>query len=473
MLRLAASLALGSAVVCFALHFIGCSSDSGSKPAACTGSDCPCVGVACASADGGNPQSDGATNGDTSAPPIVCPLAKVDVPALGAGDSFGAAIAIDGTLAAIGAPTGKEPAGTANTGTVHLLAREGCAWTHRGLTTPTAVSQYEEFGASVALAGGTLLVGAPSLKEFTASGTTVTTLYSVGASFAATVPATGVPAEDAFTKQSGTQREGHKCGFAVALAPDAKTAFAGAPGYGYFNGISEVTSMGVVYAMTGSGASFTPDDNLYGPDPQGAAGAAIAYGGDFLLSGAPGFGSGAGKVHVYARPPAGSDASTPWPRTGDFRPSAPTAGARFGAAIALAGDLAIVGAPDHREGDAGAAEAGAAYVFTRGPDGTWAETQKLAASDLGEKDHFGAAVAIAGSFVVVGAPNEAFDKTKAGAVYVFEKKPEGFVQKAKLVATETAPGDAFGAAIAFGGGVVLAGAPGAVEGKGALYTFTP
>jgi hypothetical protein len=99
--------------------------------------------------------------------------------------------------------------------------------------------------------------------------------------------------------------------------------------------------------------------------------------------------------------------------------------------IAVSGDTVVVGASGEDsnatevDGDASnndAANAGAAYVFTR--DGsTWSQTSYLKASDAEAGDFFGLSVAASGSTVVVGASRA--DRTGAlgGAAYVFSSGP--------------------------------------------------
>ncbi len=437
-----------------------CSDDGGAASI-----DSACVGDGC-SVEAGSPSVE--AGGADASRALTCPMAKVAVPGLGATDTLGASLATDGTLAAVGAPTGNDPSGSP-TGVVHLLERDGCVWKHRGAAVASGLVKRDEFGASVALAAGTLLVGAPRVKEYTSSGTTVTTVTGVGAAFSAAVPPSGTPLAASFQKYGGVVRASHLFGASVALSPDGKIIAAGAPGYGYNSGLSEVVAMGAVWLFDAA-ANGAAIDALYGPVPLGRAGSAVVVGPSFILSGAPGSDNGAGKVHVHT--PGGADASTKWLRSGEIRPKAASAGSRFGAAISVVGDVAVVGAPDLGVGEAGAASAGAAYVFVRGSDGVWAETQELKPSDGGGAGRFGHAIVLGNDVLLVGAPGLP-GAPEAGAVYVFEKKPEGFVQKARLLSPETAPGDGFGSALAVSGVVVIAGAPNAAQGAGAIFTFTP
>ena len=91
--------------------------------------------------------------------------------------------------------------------------------------------------------------------------------------------------------------------------------------------------------------------------------------------------------------------------------------------MAISGDAVVAGAYGEASSstgvnsipDDGAANAGAAYVFTRSGT-TWSEQAYLKASNTGQDDDFGASVAISDDTVVVGADYEA---SVAGAVYIY------------------------------------------------------
>jgi hypothetical protein len=92
--------------------------------------------------------------------------------------------------------------------------------------------------------------------------------------------------------------------------------------------------------------------------------------------------------------------------------------AEFGSISAEGEDL-IVGAPNE---DAGVIEnVGAVYFFRRQANGQFVQTQHIASPDGATGDRFGAAVAIYGDTALVGAPK--YDKiyTDAGAVYVYRR----------------------------------------------------
>lgn len=107
----------------------------------------------------------------------------------------------------------------------------------------------------------------------------------------------------------------------------------------------------------------------------------------------------------------------------------------FGASVAVSDDTAVVGARYEDRDAAGvedfsASNAGAAYAFTRNGAG-WTPRAYLKASNAGEEDYFGHAVAVSGDTVVVGAYREDSNATtvngnqgnnsasSAGAAYIF------------------------------------------------------
>ncbi|MBG6186326.1 T9SS type B sorting domain-containing protein [Flavobacterium sp. CAN_S2] len=94
----------------------------------------------------------------------------------------------------------------------------------------------------------------------------------------------------------------------------------------------------------------------------------------------------------------------------------------FGLKIALSGNQMVVGA-SYNSTDSSlmnfSENAGAAYIYYRDSAGVWSLTQKIVASDRGQRDNFGGSVAISGNTVVIGAENEGINW--AGAAYVFEK----------------------------------------------------
>ncbi|HEX5633842.1 MAG TPA: choice-of-anchor B family protein, partial [Gemmatimonadales bacterium] len=108
---------------------------------------------------------------------------------------------------------------------------------------------------------------------------------------------------------------------------------------------------------------------------------------------------------------------------------------------------------------------GTVLVFRRDSDGRWTESGKVSATDVGLADEFGAALAVSGDWMAVGAPKQGV----GGAVYVFQKRAGTWTQVAKLSPPQPAPGDAFGTAVAIDGQRLVIGAPGSDSTRGAAF----
>ena len=150
---------------------------------------------------------------------------------------------------------------------------------------------------------------------------------------------------------------------------------------------------------------------------------------------------------------------------------------RFGYAVAITGSTStlarlVVGAlledsdavgVDGDESSNSATDPGAAYVFEH--DGsTWSKTAYLKASNTGDSDRFGGAVAISGPVVAVGARLEDTAAVNSGAAYVFSKAGFLWAQDAFLKAPYSDASDEFGNSIAVdvelssGGNTIVVGA---------------
>lgn len=95
-----------------------------------------------------------------------------------------------------------------------------------------------------------------------------------------------------------------------------------------------------------------------------------------------------------------------------------SAGDEFGSSVDAYGDRVVVGAP---VAGATSSEYGAVYIYSRSGD-TWVQDAILQASNAGDGDLFGASVSIYDETIVVGAPGEdgTGATTDCGAAYVFE-----------------------------------------------------
>ncbi|MCS6798651.1 MAG: FG-GAP repeat protein [Myxococcota bacterium] len=127
----------------------------------------------------------------------------------------------------------------------------------------------------------------------------------------------------------------------------------------------------------------------------------------------------------------------------------------FGTRIAISadGNSALIGAPRD------ASDRGSAYLFTRTAGG-WVEQAKFVPSGGPTLARFGTSVALSsdGSTAIVGSPGET---RRQGAAYVFVSEPLGWALQARLEATDRGEDDDFGSAVALGadGNTAFVGAP--------------
>ncbi len=148
----------------------------------------------------------------------------------------------------------------------------------------------------------------------------------------------------------------------------------------------------------------------------------------------------------------------------DVTASDGTAGDRYGYAVAVDADTAVVGAPN-RNGNMGEA-----YITERNAGGSenWGEVKKLMSSVPAFPGLFGFSVAISVDTVAIGEPN-------TGTVYIFERNSGG-AENWGLVTTLATPTNAnFGYSVALDGDTLVVGAfdesVGANLGQGAAYVF--
>ena len=149
----------------------------------------------------------------------------------------------------------------------------------------------------------------------------------------------------------------------------------------------------------------------------------------------------------------------------------PSVSGRFGQALALEGDLLLVGAPS-----AGDAQDPGSVVPYRRVDGEWIKQAALRGSDRASGDSFGHAVALEEGRALIGAPGkDGAAGENSGALYVFEASGLQWGEAARLEAPDGHAGDLLGASVAWSGDLALGGAVGAdvgsALGQGAVEGF--
>ena len=184
-------------------------------------------------------------------------------------------------------------------------------------------------------------------------------------------------------------------------------------------------------------------------------GGSVAVVNDHVLIGEASNATLPGIVYVYGRIGGG------WSETGRLGVSeineAPDG---FGRSLDGDGDLAIIGAPALEDGR------GAALVYRNQGQGDWSQPVRLTPGTRVEDARFGAAVAISGQVAVISAPGE---DDGAGAVYVFAWDGTTWHQRTRYAPGEE--GQGFGTTLALDGTAALAGSAQTREAPAEVFAF--
>jgi hypothetical protein len=301
---------------------------------------------------------------------------------------------------------------------------------------PNPVVEFETFGSAVALSGGVAIVGA----AFDGG--------PPGRAYIFSVDGSGVTQQAMLTPSGSSGFDN----FGAAVAIDGNTAVVAAPGDYQ------------VYVFSFDGATWTEQATLVPSDPPNAIGFghAVAISGDCVV-----IGCGSPAAYIFRR------TGTTWVQEAKLTPPPPanTVGNGFGGAVAVRGDRAVVG--DRWGVDSLVAE-GFAYVFQLS-NGAWNVEATLRPPDPIRNDHFGAAVAIDGDYLVVGAPGvTSGGRPNVGGAYVFDRVGTMWRLQRKLEPSNTHSVNNFGEAVAISGNTLVVGDPVQhlpVAGTGAAYIY--
>ena len=288
------------------------------------------------------------------------------------GDGFGTAIATDGNLMAVGAP------GATGGGAVYVFERgSGGRWVERARLSAAGGADGDRLGASIALRGGVLLVGAPGRESERGA----VAVYARGKGAGEWKPRGLVQAKAA----AGGDW------FGAALVFDGQRAVIGAPGD--WVGDSTGRRQGQAFVFRSTSGGWRRASSLQPPteDRHGSLGVAVLLDGSEALVGAPRTDSMAGVVARYRRE------GTAWSPAGTIAPDSTLRPAGFGTTLARDGRDLLIGAPNANM------SAGGVYVFRRQGSG-WTQVQLLATPPAGYSTRLGAAIAASAGMAVAGAP---------------------------------------------------------------------
>jgi hypothetical protein len=384
-------------------------------------------------------------------------------------DNFGASIAISGDTVVVGSPS-DDISGKSDQGSAYVFVKPGGGWasgTQTAKLTASDGDEFDKFGTSVAVSGDTVVVGAPG-DDFGVE-------EDLGSAYVFVKPGGGwVNGIQTAKLAASNGIDFDSVGTSVGVSGDV--AVAGAPGTDI--GANDDQGSVYVYVKPGGGwvnANQTAELTVSGGLAFDSFGTSVAIDVDTIVGAAPFTDANRGAAYVYVKPGGGWASGTETARltasdAGDFD--------QFGEAVSVSGDTVVVGA---RMGDGVAADTGAAYVYVK-PAGAWVnatQTAKLTASDGVGGDAFGSSVSVDGDTIVAGSY---FDQVGMmfvqGSAYLFLKPGGGWVngnETDKLLASDGDLGDLFGKAVSVDGATIAVGAysddVGGASDRGSAYIF--
>ena len=360
----------------------------------------------------------------------ITPEATLTSPAATPFSGFGSALSLHGSRLAVAAPWHSRPdLERLHSGSVYIFDNLNGQWTLAAELTAGDGDNEDFFGRSLALDGDRLLVGAPAESDAPNG-----KLFR-GAAYVFELDS-GV-----WSQVARLDAGNHEQGFAFfgsSVALEGTTLAIGAPG--------DEHDFGAVQLFELSGGSWLPTVRLEGDDPGGRFGSSIELDGDTLIVGE----RGGGSWRVYRR-----NGGT-WTEAGRTFGNTATFADGIGAG-GVAGTAArvVVGAP----GDDTAQTGGAHFFHLDG--GTWQLEEITGSASTALGDRFGAAVAIDGHLAVIGAPGSSSGgQSDAGAAFLFDRSPTGDWQEALSLSGGAIADQRFGSAVVIDGDVIAVGAPG-------------
>ena len=340
---------------------------------------------------------------------------RLTAPGGAAGDLLGISVAVSNDGATI-------VAGAQGAGAAYVFGRAGTGWTDIAKLTAAggASGDYLGTAAGISADGSTIVAGA---DQATVGGT-----FQQGAAYVFTRPpggwgGNGTQAAE-LTASNGGQSD--YLGYSVAISGDGSTIVAGAP----FAAVASLGGQGALYAFIrppgGWGGASQPQHEareLTAADgvPGDALGVSVASSGDGSTLAAGAVGAtvlghpSQGALYVYADTHAAKLTAARGGTDHDL-----------GGAVASLGDASLIGggapgapASDHRG-------QGLLELFRRPASGWRSISRVVQLTDLDTNDggHLGASLALAagGAVIIAGAPGEVISKRRGqGAVYVFTR----------------------------------------------------
>ena len=319
-----------------------------------------------------------------------------------AGDEFGYRVVLGNDTLLVGAFTATV-GGNASQGAAYLFTESNGAWSESQKLTASDGGLFDNFGASMALDGSTLVVGA--------NGATVGGNAAQGAVYV-------------FTESNGTWTQTQKLtvsdgaaydNFGLSVALKGSTILVGSPQAT----IGGNAGQGALYVFAESNGTWSQVQKLTASD--GAAnsnfGESVALNGSTALIGANNATvnghSFQGAAYIF------TESNGTWSQVQKLTASDGAANSNFGSAVALNDSTALIGADGSTVG--GNTYQGKAYLFMES-GGNWSQSDTFIASDGATDDYFGAALAWDGITALISTPHPTIGgNSYQGAAYFYQQ----------------------------------------------------
>ena len=359
-------------------------------------------------------------------------------------DLFGTSVSVSGDYGIVGAPF-EDDLSSIQSGKGYIFNVTTGALVHT-LDNPNPSSDTpddgDKFGYSVAISGNYAIIGAPyedindgSLRLESGRA------YIFNVTTGALVHTLDNP------NFSGT-RANDRFGFSVSI--DGDYCIVGAVGESADGGAA------YIFGVTTGALLYTLENpNAYGTTNGDYFGFSVAISGNYAIVGAKdedeASGTGSGKAYIFNNT-TGALVHT----LNNPNPDNTATNDAFAVAVAMDDNYAIIGA--HSE-DAGGAGSGKAYIFDVATGALLLTLDNPNAASTALNDRFGEAVGISGDFAIVGANAEDAVGTGSGTVYIFDVTTGALLSTFNDPnAYSSGAGDTFGYSVSISGGYALGSA---------------
>jgi hypothetical protein len=282
------------------------------------------------------------------------------------GGDFGWSVAVSGSTVLVG-DDGQTVGSNAQQGAAYVFVESAGTWSQQAELTASDGAFFDQFGISVAVSGGTAVVGA--------------NLHTVGSNTNQGSAYVFVESGGTWSQQAElTASDGAKYdNFGWSVAVSGGTAVVGADGHTASSPYN--AGQGAAYVFVESGGTWSQQGELTASDGKVGDdfGASVAISGGTAVVGAdrqpvsgPG-NPGPGAAYVFV------ESGGTWSQQSELTASDGSASDNFGASVAVSGSMAVVGAFEHTVGSN--RQQGATYVFGSSSSGG-APVVKLSATSF-------------------------------------------------------------------------------------------